>query len=157
MARRKATRLVELLEETRPAVEAALAEAERELDELNARRSELEAVIARARAVLGDGPSLNLHFHASSGRPASDAPDAGVRLPGKRMTLHEAMALVLRENGNSWMSVHDLASQINERALYEKRDKSLVDPTQIHARASKYPDWFEKLESDRSQLRLKAG
>lgn len=90
-----------------------------------ARRLELEALIARARAALGD-------------------PD--VRMPGSRsrMTLHEAMDLVLSENSNRWMTVRELADEINTRSLYEKRDGSPVQPSQIHARANKYADRFEK-------------
>ena len=121
------------LEESRPAIEAGLAEAERELAELNRRRQELEALLARARLILGD--------------VASPSPEA-VR---KRLTLHEAMEQVLRDRGNSWTTVHDLAADVNARRLYEKRDGSPVDPSQIHARANKYPTWFEK---DGSRVRL---
>lgn len=41
------------------------------------------------------------------------------------------------------MTVRGLADAINERGLYEKRDGSPVDPSQIHARANKYPALFE--------------
>ena len=119
--------LVKILEESRPALEAGIAEAEGELAELEQRRSELEALIARARAALGE---------TAQPRPTSTAPD--------RLTLHGAMELVLDENGNRWMSVRDLADEINERALYQKRDRSLVEPGQIHARANKYATRFEK-------------
>jgi hypothetical protein len=49
------------------------------------------------------------------------------------------------------MTVRNLADAINERGLYEKRDGSLVDPGQIHARANKYQAMFEK---DGRRLRL---
>jgi hypothetical protein len=118
--------LVKVLEETRPAIEAALIESEQELAELNARRSELERLIARARSVLNDEP------------PQTAA------APPQRLTLHEAMEQVLDDHANRWMTVHELADEVNERGLYEKRDRSPIEPSQIHARANKYDDRFEK-------------
>jgi hypothetical protein len=126
MPRKTAPSLVKVLEETRPAIESALAEAERELAELNERRAELEALIARARSVLADDQVQT------------------PRAPGQRLTLHEAMEHVLDEQHNRWMTVHELADAINERKLYEKRDRSAIEPSQIHARANKYPGRFEK-------------
>src|ERR1700683_162894 len=126
MPRKTAPSLVKVLEETRPAIEGALAEAEQELAELNDRRAELEGLIARARPVLTDDQE-----------PTHIA-------PAQRLTLHEAMELVLGEQRNRWMTVHELADAINERALYEKRDRSAVEPSQIHARANKYPSRFDK-------------
>jgi hypothetical protein len=121
-------RLGEVLEESRPAIETALEEARLELAELDARRHDLEALIARAEAALGQ---------VERGSSLRGAP---------RRTLHEAMELVLMESPNQTMSVQDLAQQINERRLYEKRDRSPVEPNQIHARASSptYQDRFEK-------------
>jgi hypothetical protein len=124
--------LRKVLEQHRPAIEAGLAQAERELAELDARRGELLSLIARARAALGETPP--------AARPAAE-----------RLTLHEAMALVLRENDNDWMTVRSLADAVNERGLYEKRDGSPVDPSQVHARANKYRGMFEK---DGRRLRL---
>ena len=125
--------LRKVLEQNRPAIEAGLADAERELAELDARREELLGLISRARAALGDIPPTAL-------KPAPE-----------RLTLHEAMELVLRENQNEWMTVRELADAINGRGLYEKRDGSVVDPSQIHARANKYQAMFEK---DGRRLRL---
>ena len=126
MPRHSATRLSKILDDTRPAIEVGLAEAQRELEELDQRRRDLLALIARAQAALGETPITPV--------PA----------PGERLTLHKAMELVLDENANAWMSVHELADEINRRRLYEKRDHTDVDPSQIHARANKYPDRFEK-------------
>jgi hypothetical protein len=126
MPRNPAPSLVKVLEETRPAIERALAEAERELAELNDRRAELEGLIGRARSVLAD-----------------DQPPAA-QTPRQRLTLHEAMERVLDEQRNRWMTVHEIADAINEQKLYEKRDRSPVEPSQIHARANKYPSHFEK-------------
>jgi hypothetical protein len=118
--------LEKALEQNRPAIEAGLTQAERELAELDARREELLALIARARAALGETPRT----------VAKSATE--------RLTLHGAMQLVLRENQNEWMTVREVADAINQRGLYEKRDGSLVDPSQIHARANKYQAMFEK-------------
>src|SRR4051812_43024430 len=118
--------LNEILEQNRPAIEAGLTEAERELAELHTRRRELEALIARARAALGE--------------PDAHSPSP----PMERLTLHEAMELVLNESQNRWMTVKELADEINRRSLYEKRDRSPVEPGQIHARANKYAERFEK-------------
>jgi chromosome segregation ATPase len=126
MPRKTAPSLVKVLEETRPAIQSALAEAEQELAELNDRRTELEGLIARARSVL------------------TDDQEQAPRTPAQRLTLHEAMEHVLDEQHNRWMTVHELADAINERKLYEKRDRSPVEPSQIHARANKYPGRFEK-------------
>jgi hypothetical protein len=43
----------------------------------------------------------------------------------------------MSEKHNRWMTVHEPADAINERKLYEKRDRSPVEPSQIHARANK--------------------
>lgn len=70
------------LEQSRPAIEVGLADAERELAELEARRQEVLALIARGRAALGESPLT-------------------VSKPGpERLTLHEAMQLLLRQNEN---------------------------------------------------------
>jgi len=121
------TDLDKALEASRPAIEAALAEAEAELAAVLARKDELERLIARARAALGE---------------PSPAPEAGT--PARGLTLHEALKVVLVEHENRWMTVTELADAINSRGLYRKRDGSRVQPSQIHARASSYPSMFEK-------------
>jgi hypothetical protein len=112
------TDLNKILEDSRPAIEAGLLDAQEELAALDDRRRHLESLIARARAALGEidivGPSDQV----------------------VRPKLHEAMELVLNESPNRSMRVQDLAKEINERGLYEKRDRSPVEPNQIHARAS---------------------
>ena len=114
------------LEENRPAIEAALAEAEAELAALRHREAELEQLIARGRAALGDPTPVN---------PVTQS---------RRVTLHEALRTILLENGNAWTTVDELAAAVNARGLYSKRDGSPVQPSQIHARASSYPTLFEK-------------
>jgi chorismate mutase len=118
--------LSKILEDSRPAIQAGLAQAEQELADLDARRRELVQLIARAKAALGESPS-------------TPPPVAG-----ERLTLHQAIELVLSGRNNEWMTVHELASEINSRQLYTKRDQSDVDPSQIHARTNKYPHLFEK-------------
>lgn len=62
-----------------------------------------------------------------------------------KMTLHEAMATVLREVPEHMMRAGDLAAEIQHRRLYQMRDGRPVEPQQIHARVGHYPDWFEKV------------
>ena len=59
------------------------------------------------------------------------------------MTLHEAMEVVLKENGQS-MSSADIAKEINERNLYKKNDGSLIISYQIVGRAKNYPHLFNR-------------
>ncbi|WP_373815541.1 HTH domain-containing protein [Porphyromonas loveana] len=61
----------------------------------------------------------------------------------KKMTLHEAMILIIKEKGISPMSSTDIAQEVNKRKLYIKDDKTEVEPDQIKLRAMKYPQYFE--------------
>jgi hypothetical protein len=118
------------------AIEDGLAEAREELEGLRAREAELEALIARGEAALGTAPG-----------------------PGEaegRMTLHEGLEHVLRENDNRWMTVQELADEVNRRALYRKKDGSPVEPNQVHARTKNYDALFEK-EGPRVRLRVAVG
>ncbi len=130
--------LKSVLEQARPELEAGLAAAEAELGELDARRAELHALIGQARAALG----LTVD---TAGTPAS-------RSSARRLTLHDALALVLRENENDWMTVRDLADQVNDRGLYSRRDGSPVEANQVHARTKNYAALFEK---DGARIRLR--
>jgi hypothetical protein len=125
--------LKSILEDARPQLEAGLAAAEAELQALETRRLELLALISQARAALGQTGS------AMSGANA------------RGLTLHAALALVLRENGNQWMTVRELTDQVNARSLYRRRDGSPIEANQVHARTKNYPKLFEKR---RSQIRL---
>lgn len=117
--------LKSILESARPQLESGIAAAEAELQALEARRLELLALISQARAALGQ-PGV-----ASGGGE-------------ERLTLHEALALVLRENGNDWMTVRELTDQVNSRNLYRRRDGSPVEANQVHARTKNYPQVFDK-------------
>ena len=130
------TRLKSALDGVRDEIEAGLGEAEAELAQLDERRAELVALITQARAALGLDP----------------APPTAVGAASDRLTLHEALAHVLRERGNAWTSARELADQVNARGLYVKRDGRAVEVNQVHARIKNYPHLFEK---DGSQIRLR--
>jgi hypothetical protein len=123
--------LADALERSREMIMAALAEARAELAALDARRSELEALISQGETALGDAQ-----------------PTAGRTM----MTLHEALAQILRESGNAPMTARALADAVNGRGLYRTRDGSPVEVNQIHARTKNYQDLFEK---DGSLISLK--
>jgi hypothetical protein len=109
---------------------SALEDARVELAALEDRRSELLALISRGEAALGQA-----------------SPDSGTT-----MTLHEALVKILTENGNVPMTARALADAVSDRGLYRKRDGSLVEINQIHARTNNYHDLFEK---DGSLIRLR--
>lgn len=122
------------LEQARPSIEQALAEARAELASIQKRETELLHLIRRAEAVLG-------------GSAAVEATP-----PDNRMTLHQALVQILRENGNNWMTVQALTQAVNERRLYAKRDGSPVEVNQVHARTNNYKSVFEK---DGPNIRLR--
>lgn len=132
---RPANKLRTAIESARPHLEAGLAAAEEELRLLEQRRAELLELIGRAQAALG-------------GTAVRTTP----RLTG-RMTLHDAMAQVLYEGGNTWLTAREVADRINAERLYEKRDGGGADASHIHARAKQYRSMFEK-DGARVRLRL---
>jgi hypothetical protein len=123
--------LADALDRSREMIKTALAEAHAELAKLDARRQELQELIAQAEAAIGGAP-----------QPAPEA----------TMTLHEALIQILRENGNQPMTARALADAVNDRGLYRKRDRTPVEVNQIHARTNNYQDLFEK---EGSQIRLR--
>ncbi len=129
--------LGEILEERRPAIEAGLKAALRELAEIEDRKRELEALVTRARAALGE-------------------PVQAVGAGRAKLKLHEAMQMLLSEAPGRAMTVQDLAREINDRRLYEKRDGSPIEPNQIHARAGAkaYAHMFSK---ERGVVTLREG
>ena len=130
--------LRDALEGARPQLEEALAQAETDLERLDARRAELIELIGRARAALG-----------VAGRSTSvDTEDV------RPLTLHDALAQILREQDNAWMTARELTAEVNARGLYKKRDGSPVEANQVHARTKNYAHLFEK---DGSQIRLRKG
>ena len=107
-------------------IQEALTDARTELAALHARETELENLIAQAETALGEPPT-----HAATGEAVT-------------MTLHEAIAQLLRENDNEWMTARELADALNQRSLYRKRDGSPVEVNQVHARTNNYRSIFEK-------------
>lgn len=121
-------------------IEEALAEARTELAELDVRRTGLLEQIARAEAILAGGS-------------AGDAP-APPAAAASAMTLHEALARVLEDTGNEWMTARELSDEVNRRGLYRKRDGSPLEVNQVHARTNNYAALFEK---NGPKIRLKKG
>jgi hypothetical protein len=115
------------LERSRELINAALTEARRELAALDARKAELEALIAQGEAAL-------------RGAQAPAIQDAA-------LTLHDALQRILRENGNRPMPVRQLADEVNQRGLYRTRDGAPVEVSQVHARTSNYDKVFGKAGS----------
>ena len=111
------------LDEAERLVAATLTSARAELGELDRRRADLVALIARTEAMQ----------HALS--------PEGSAMP---MTLHEAIAFLLEESANRWLTTKELLTAINKRGLYRKRDGSPVEINQIHARINNYSQLFEK-------------
>lgn len=118
------------LANVREELEAGLGEAEEELAQLDERRLALTGLIDQARAALGIA-------HQAASKPWDRT----------TLTLHEALAQMLRERGNAWTTARDLADEVNLRRLYVKRDGRPVEVNQVHARVKNYPHLFEKLNS----------
>jgi hypothetical protein len=118
------------LNANRPEVERELAKAEAALEELRAQQRRLEDAIRRARLVLGIEPVIGAADTGAAGPEDSPLP------------LHEALAKVLREQGNRVMTARELADDVNRTGLYQKRDGSPVDIGQIHARVHNYDRLF---------------
>lgn len=74
---------------------------------------------------------------------------------GGRLKLHEAMAVALRQRGNEWTKISELAEMINRQDLYEKQDGTPVEPNQLHARANR-PTYQTMFEKQGPMLRLRA-
>ena len=116
--------LISALDRNREEIESALADAERELERLEEREMELRTLIQRARAALGLATTVGV--------------------TARRLTLHEAIRLVLQEHGDGWMSVRDLAAEVNARDLYRRKDGAPVEANQVHARTKNYSKMFVK-------------
>lgn len=100
---------------------AGIRSARSELQQLRRRAAELEALIARAQAALGDTDDIGLG-----------------------LTLHAALEVILVGHENKWTSAKDLAAEINQRKLYAMKDGRPVAPGQIHARIRRYEELFQK-------------
>ncbi len=67
------------------------------------------------------------------------------------MSLHEAIAQLLRQNGHP-MTAREIADGLNKNKWYTKADKSEIKPSQITARVD---DHHELFDIDRSTLPLR--
>lgn len=124
-----AGRLERAMEFDRVELQVGIDEAEAEVARLKTEIAQKEALIRKARALL-EGGTADLSEGAS----------------GARLTLHEAMRIVLLEGENTPMSARALADEVNRRDLYKKRDGSSVEINQIHARVNNYPQILKKDE-----------
>jgi hypothetical protein len=116
-----------------------------------ARREELEADLDRARHGLARNAADRLELERARavaetllGLLDGEGGSAAERATGAGLTLHEAMAEVLRDAAGGLMRAGDLAAEVNRRQLYRMRDGRPVEPQQIHARIGHYGHWFEK-------------
>jgi len=62
------------------------------------------------------------------------------------LTLHVAIQKLLQQEERA-MPAKEIADALNQNGWYEKKDGSLIEADQIHARKNKYPDLFETDES----------
>jgi len=74
-------------------------------------------------------------------REHSETRDIEILLP---LTLHEAICVVIYDNGNKPMKPRQILQEIISRDLYRKKNGSFPDITQIHARISNYSKLFER-------------
>lgn len=132
-------RLREVFEAQREELVAALEEARGELRELEQHRAELLALISATETALRlrtAGVGERTRAAASDDR----APSSPVR--ADQLTLHQAMAVVLRDGP---LTFRQIADEVNRRGLYRKRDGSTVEINQVHARSRNYRHLFEKV------------
>lgn len=115
-----ATANIDEIEDDLEAARHALDRARGDVNELERRVASYELL-----ASLGRG--------AEPGAPSSEG-----------MTLHLAMAEVLRSTPGRMMRAGDLAREIERRRLYRMRDGRPVESQQVHARVNHYDDLFTK-------------
>lgn len=85
----------------------------------------------------------NLAHFLNRDVPADGAAAAPAATPGpERLTLHEAMAIVLGDHPGETLSASALADEVAGRGLYERRDGGRADRAQVLLRARKYGEQF---------------
>jgi len=122
--------LLRALGADREQIERGLRAAHQELTALTTRVREIEKQTTQARAILD-----------LSGTWIPWPPLPG---PSRPMTLHQAMAAVLTELRNPWITTTHLAREIARRGLYRRRDGLPARPADVSARVSTYPGWFTR-------------
>ena len=60
------------------------------------------------------------------------------------VTFHEEIRDILIANDNVWMATHEIAAQVNLRGRNRKKDGSEVTDFQIHGRARKRSQLFDR-------------
>ncbi len=68
------------------------------------------------------------------------------------MLLHEAIEKLLQQERRS-MTAKEIADALNVNQWYTKKDKTPLEPGQIHLRAKNYPKIFE-LDRTNSPIRI---
>jgi hypothetical protein len=61
-------------------------------------------------------------------------------------TLHKAMKIVLLERESGTATTGDIATEINQRQLYKRKDGNAARAKQINARVRQYPELFRFVE-----------
>jgi hypothetical protein len=59
-------------------------------------------------------------------------------------TFKQELTDVLLAHGNRWMTIRELAYEVNQRGKFRKKDKSALTPYEVHAKALHYPMIFER-------------
>lgn len=62
---------------------------------------------------------------------------------------------MLEEHDGDWIPVHEIARQIYERELYKRKDRGVLPPGQVRARAARYQDLFEGSADGSNRIRLR--
>lgn len=77
------------------------------------------------------------------GRKQTVPADPEIAPRPERLTLHEAMEVVLRDHGRGPMPARQLANEIAERGIYVRNDGGRADYQQLLVRARKYQGMFQ--------------
>jgi hypothetical protein len=71
------------------------------------------------------------------------------------VTLHDELVAILRSEGNRWMTVQELATAVNARGRYAKRDGSAMGAGQINLRTRAGGSYEHLFERDGQRVRLR--
>lgn len=112
--------------------------------------SDVRSSLSRRRASLGAATAPPSPSRARS-QPTVPSKPMTAAGSSERVTLHEEIAAILREQGG-WMTTQEIAHAVNERGRYSKKDGSAMAASQIRIRTYKYSHLFEQ---DGSRVRLR--
>lgn len=71
------------------------------------------------------------------------------------VTLHDELIAILRAEGNRWMTLQELATAVNARGGYAKRDGSAVGAGQINLRTRADGSYEHLFERDGKFVRIR--